>query len=519
MKKISVCLSVLLLIFAQSHGQTLILKGKIKCLNQSINSTKGAENIIVVPAFMPSRATITASEPAGYFEFNTGVPISRLQDKTVTLYVLSRCTNCTEVAKRVFISEDQDRRNKNDNKQYVTIRDWMLNTNCQKAQMAPFSADSLLGMIVRLPDQNLENVSAATALVGTPAILNLLTTITPVLGVLPNAGLFQLQTLDPGKISYGQFLLSSPMSHSANTGFNFSPSRDMSEAPFWNPSAIAFGKKPNNLSLFTNVKNNVKLGGFFKINEKISMSAGGIYTNQDERRRSVFVRLPLNDLNDTLRVDSLKMKLQEYAVFVSPVLRINDKFSVGLSLKSVWQNLNIPHKVFIGAVDETTIGTFTDSIIKNQHFDLDISATYKLSNALQLGINLMNLAGTEIYADAFVPGQSDSYNSSTRSMQNLRSVGLGVTYKWQRLNVGADVLFAENELYDAAMGVNFVPFNNALLSGGFAVKQMSYSLAFRIKNFRIAYVNDNDRMVNERRAGKSAFFNGKIYGGFIFDLN
>jgi len=105
-------------------------------------------------------------------------------------------------------------------------------------------------------------------------------------------------------------------------------------------------------------------------------------------------------------------------------------------------------------------------------------------------------------------------------MQNQRSLGLGLVYKWQRFNVGADLLLTEDEFYDAAIGVNYVPFNNALISAGFAVKQMSYSLAFRIKNFRIAYINDNDFLVNERRESKlSGFFNGQIYGGFIFDLN
>jgi len=517
MKKIAVCLSLLVLSFAYSYSQTLILKGKVKCQNQSVNSTKGAENIIVVPAFIPSHATITASEPSGYFEFNTGVPISKLQDKTVTIYVLSRCKSCNESSKRVFISEDQDRQNKNDNKQYVTIKEWLLNTNCQQAEMAPISADSLLRMVVKLPDQNLDNVSAATALVGTPAILNLLTTITPVLGVLPNDGPFQLKTLNPGKINYGKFLLSSPLYESGNTGFNFSPSRDMSEAVFWNPSAIAFSKRPNNLSLFTNARNNAKLGGFIKISENVSLGAGGIYTIQDERRKAVFEGVPPNNEGNSVNVDSLRMKLQEYAIYMSPVYKVNSKFSLGVSLKSVWQNFNIPNKLLIGDVNGTEIGTFKDSTINNQFFDIDVSATIKLANALQMGINLMNLAGTELYADAFVPG--DSYSAKNTALQNLRSVGLGLTYKWQRVNIGADVLFTEDKFYDASVGINLVPFNNALLSGGYAINQKSYSLAFRIKNFRIAYVNDNGWLDNERRSGKLSILDGKIYGGFIFDLN
>lgn len=125
----------------------------------------------------------------------------------------------------------------------------------------------------------------------------------------------------------------------------------------------------------------------------------------------------------------------------------------------------------------------------------------------------MNLAGTELYANAFVRGQAYI------PVQNQRSLGLGFVYKWQRLNVGTDLLFTKDKLYDASFGANFVPFNNVLLSAGFAVKQLSYSFAFRIKHFRIAYINDNDWMVNEKRKGKSAILNGKIYGGFIFDLN
>lgn len=513
MKRIMLCCCLIFLYYYYAECQGLIIKGKIKCMNQAPNSTKGAENVVVVPAFKPSRATVTASQPSGYFEFNTGVPVSKLQDKIVTVYVISRCANCKEITKRVFISEDQDRQNRNDTKHYVTVKDWMLSTHCQKAELVPFAADSVLNLVVKQPDQNLDKVSGATALVGTPAFLNFLTTITPVLGVLPNAGTFQLQSLDPGKIKYGNFLLASPLIHSANTGFNFSPSRDMSEAAFWNPSAITQSNKPHNVSLFTNLKNNGKLGGFYRINEKISIAAGGIFTFQDERRKSIFVRTPIFSEYDTLGVDSTKMRLKEYAVFIAPVYKVNEDLSIGITLKSIWQNFNIPDKLLIDFIDNNEIGVFTDSAIKKQHFDLDISATYKVTNAFQAGVNLMNLAGTELYSDAFVPGQA------TIPLQNQRALGLGLVYKWQRFNIGTDILFTADGLYDAAIGLNYVPFNNALLSAGIAVKQMSYSFAFRMKHFRIAYINDNGWLVNERRKGKSEILNGKIYGGFIVDLN
>ena len=124
----------------------------------------------------------------------------------------------------------------------------------------------------------------------------------------------------------------------------------------------------------------------------------------------------------------------------------------------------------------------------------------------------MNLAGTKLYADAFVPEQKSI------SFQNQRSFGLGLCYKWQRFNFGADLLFTEDDFYDAAFGVNYVPFNDALISAGIAVKQLSYSLAFRLKHFRLAYIDDNDWMVNEKRKGKSGILNGRLYGGFSFNF-
>ena len=506
MKKYFVYGCLLCLLVHNVQSQNLIIKGKIKCLNQSVNTTKGAENIVVIPAYKPSIATITASRPSGYFEFNTGVPMSRLQDKMVTVYVVSRCSECKELAKRVFISEDQDRQNRNDDKRYVTIKDWMLNTKCQQAELLPLAADSVLNLVVKQPEQNLDKASAATALVGAPTFLNFLTSIVTVVGTtgFPQNDFF-VTSISPGKINYGKSLLVSPLYQSANTGFNFSPSRDMSEAVFWNPSATALTSKVGNISLLTNVKNNIKLSGFYKINEKFSLGAGGIYTRQDEFRQ-VFFKQNLVER----REDSVQMKLKEYGVFLSPAYKINNRLSVGLSIKSTWQQFNIPDVVNVNGKGK---GKFFDIKINNQHFDVDLSATFKASPAFQVGLNLMNLAGTSLYADAFISGQNDI------PVQQQRSLGLGLLYKWQRLNVGTDLLVTEDGLYDAAIGVNYVPFNNALLSAGFAVNQKSFSAAFRMKHFRIAYIDDNDWMINERKKGKSAILDGKIYGGFIFDLN
>lgn len=507
MRKFIIPSFLLLLLYEASYSQNLIIKGRVRCMNQSIHSTKGAENIIVVPTFKPSRSAITASSPSGYFEFNTGTNLSMLQDKQVNIYIVSKCSSCKDIVKRVFVSEDQDRLNRDNSKSYVTIKKWMLEKKCNEVELPSFRADSLLNVIRKQPDEKLSELTNATAVTGAPALLNLLTTLAAA-GPIGVGGTFRATALTPGKINYGEFLFASPLFHSGNTGFNFSPYRDLSEAVFWNPAAMVNNKKLNSISLSSNVKNNAKLSGFSKLTDKFSVGGGVIFTTQDEFRTTFFNNDPDNG-NGPQRIDSVKMKSKEYAAYISPAYKINNQLSVGISIKSLWQNFTIPDSL---EVQFGEIGQFFDSTIKEQKFDVDFSILYKVSKSFQIGLNAMNLAGAKLHADAFAPDQKNI------PFQNQRAFGLGLCYKWQRFNFGADLLFTEDDFYDAALGVNYVPFNDALISAGIAFKQLSYSLAFRLKHFRLAYIDDNDWLVNEKRKGKSGILNGRLYGGFAFNF-
>ncbi len=515
MKKFIPYTAFLLLLYDVLYSQPLFIKGRVRCLNQSVNSSKGAENIIVVPTFMPSKSSMTASAPPGYFEVNTGMTLQQLQDKQVNIYIISKCNNCKETVKRIFVSEDQDRQNRDGKVSYVTVKDWKVGKNCNEIELPPGKADSLLNAVMKQPGQSLKEITNATALVGSPALLNLLTTLTSVLVPVPPAtGIFIATELFDGKINYGNFLFASAMTNTANTGFNFSPGRDMSEAVFWNPSSMTTSRTPYHISLFTNVKNNGKLSGYLKVNDKFSLGAGFIFTQQEEFRDSYFMRDPEDDFETPKIIDSLIMKLKEYGAFISSAYKINNQLSLGLSVKSIWQDFNAPNLVDIQQDVNTGVvtNTFTDRAVNKQEFDVDFSVSYKVSNSFQMGLTAMNLAGTELYADAFTPVQKSI------PFQNQRSFGLGLNYKWQRFNFGTDILFTQDDFYDASVGVNYVPFNDALISAGVALQQLSYSAAFRIKHFRIAYVNDNDYLVNEKRKGKSGILNGKIYGGFSFNF-
>ncbi len=506
MKNLIICLCILSFPGVSLKAQSLILKGSIRCVVQSPNTTKGAENVVVFPNFNPQKATRTASRPSGYFEINTGVPFSTLEDKVVTMHAISKCKDCEKMTRDVYITEDKDRQNKTDNNTYCTIKDWLLTTNCKQAEMKPHSTDSILKLAIKQSPQDLEKVSGATALVGSPTLLNFLTSAASVLAPTGPVGLYSLRSFEPGKISYGHFLFASPLSNSDNKGFNYAPNRLMSEAVFWNPSAMALNRKSGSIGLLTNVKNNFKLSGYHKLSPNIALGGGFIFTKQDEFRNISFAL----DGGFVKKIDSIEMNLKEYTGFISIGYRVQNNFSLGLSIKSIWQDFNVPVSLFLD--NNNNVADFLDDRVTNQKLDIDLSASYKFHNALQIGLNIFNLAGSQINNDAFVTDSIDNY-------QNQRSIGLGLLYKWQRFNFGTDLLFANGGLYDIAFGVNYVPFNNALLSAGIAVKQLSYSLSFKIKYFRIAYINDNDFLINEKNKGKSAIFNGYIYGGFVFDLN
>jgi hypothetical protein len=505
MSRLFILLFFILIAFSAS-AQSLVLKGRVRCVNQHVNSTRGAENIVIVPTFIPVKSTVTGSAPPGYFEINTGILYEDLEDKQVHLYIISKCTQCRQIAKRVFISEDRDKKRSDQQKVYVTVRDWKLDGTCIDAELSAYKADSLLAVVVKQPAVNVKDLSAATAVVGAPPLMNLLTTLAAVPAVTA-IGELKANSMAEGKISYGHFLFSSPLSLSNNTGFNFSPARNLSEATFWNPSAIVHSPQPHSVSLFTNARNNLKIGGYVGLTSTIALGAAVIYTKQSETR-SIAYGLDFDP--DIIQDDNVqhRMTLDEYAVFLAPSFKINDKFSAAITGKLIAQQFNAPD--LLHRTDGARDPVFEDSTVRNRNFDLDVSFSYKVNGSLQVGLNLMNLAGTELFADAFTVFEKKL------EFNKLRSAGLGLTYKWRRFHFGSDILFTQDGFYDASVGVNYIPFNYALISAGVAIKQLSYSAAFQLKNFRISYVNDNKALFYEARTSKISFFDGRLYTGFTF---
>jgi hypothetical protein len=497
-----------------SFSQEVIIKGTLRCLNNRIaTSTRGAINIVIIPSFNPEASVATTTTPQGFFQINTGWNAGELKDKEVTLYIITKCSSCKQI-QRVFISEDLDKRNTDPTKLYVTVKNWKVLEDCEKIELPDILSEQLLDSAHRLPAQDITGKAPGSPALSPFSFINLFTKLAKI-AVVQNFGLFKVTDIQPAKVKYGIFLHSSPMTNTDNTGFNFAPSRNLSEAVFWNASAIANSGKPNNVSLLANFKNNIKLSGYQQITPQFYVGLGGIYTKQDQISQLQIIGIGASNEGNIIDGVSHPENLQEFAAFLAPVYKINNRASVGVTVKSIWQQFNNPDLVALeqsGGSDNATYNFYRDDSIRKQSFDVDVSFSYKITNFLQAGISVMNVAGTKLYAGEFVP------DSSNQSYINQRAYGLGLCYKRGRLNVGADLLMTDNDFYDASLGVNYVPFNNGLIAAGYAFKQQSFSLSFRLKNFKIGYIYDNGLVVNDLKRAKSKVFDGKIYSGFVFDF-
>ncbi len=501
--------AVLLLVCSSAaFSQQVIIKGTIRCVNTDVNSSRGATNIVIVPSFNPAASVATTTTPQGFFQINTGWNAGELKDKTVSLYIITKCKTCKPV-ERIFVSEDLDKKNTDPNKIFVTVKGWKILQNCREAELADLLSAKMLDSARRLPAETVDGRAPGSPALMPVSFLNLFSKLLNVAAAGGNFGLFQALTIFPGKIKYGNFLFSSPMINTDNTGFNFAGSRNLSEAVFWNAAAIAQTAKPYHISFLSNFKNNIKLSGFQKITNNFYLGVGGIYTEQDEFRNILFAKT--SNANNNIPLFH-KEKLREFAVFAAPVYKINNRMAAGITVKSVWQQFNNPYLADIQKDDNNTLyNFFQDDSVRRQHIDADFSFNYKITRFLQAGISVMNVAGTKLYADMFV-------KAAEKKFVQQRSYGAGLCYKNKRFNAGADVLVTDNKFYDASIGINYVPFNDGLLAAGFTFKQKSFSVAAQLKHFKIAFINDNNLVINDTKKPGSNIFNGKIYTGFVFNF-
>ena len=505
--------SILLILFftiVASHSllcQQLRIEGRVRCSNDATNlSTRGAENVVVEPVLLPQCAVTTRSDPPGYFTIAIQ-QWRKLLDQTVRFYILTNCKSCVIQTYSVFVSEDNL---KKENGYYrLNLGTKIIRQQCVFLEMSAKKTDSVVARLRRDTAQ----VNRVAAWVAAPSLLNLFVGLPLSIAAakkMKDSTSTKLVPIKDASIQHallGRALLYSAFMNSANAGFNFSPLRDFSEAVYWNPSSIFSSNANGNLSLSTDWRRQVKLAGMIKLNNSIAIGGGVIYSVQEEQRAVSFADSTTN----------VAFGSRDLAVFLPIALRLTNKVSVSLTGKFVQQSLQNPNAV-LQTIYYSKIKDVWDSVQTNYNlqsartyrrfFNIDISASYRISSSFQAGASLMNLFNSSLQTNY---GMLDS----PIKYLNQFSVGVGISYRHSRFNLGGDVFYNNGQVINVSFGASVVPFNKGLVQLAYSTMTGQPSLTLRYAHFKLSYFNSD---------GYYTAFTGQkqlhpyLYGGCSFDL-
>jgi hypothetical protein len=497
-------LFICLFCFLEVHTQPLQLKGRIRCSNDTNNfSTRGAENILVVPTAIPSKSVPTSSDPPGFFLINTNVQKEILYDKAIKLYIITNCKTCKKESYTKFISIDQI--TYENGIPQVNLKTKYIKMLCDSTEFSPQAIDTFNFDIISSGDQDIKK----TGWVASPALLNVLGFIPLPAMEIPQPDTIIVDTIPmeqipPSNISFGKLLLNSTFMNSSTAGFNFSPSRNYSEAPFWNPASINLCEKKANISVSTNWRNQLKIASFLKFNNNFGTSIGFLNSYQSER--STFESDP--DKEMYMDYSESFFKLNEYAIFIGASYKILKSASIGLTCKYISQKLRIPQELersryFEDEILQSTKYGVIHNLYKDACFDFDLSIAYSFNNTLNIGLNLMNLTNSSLIGGSFLANEDIP-------KINLFSIGAGISYKYQRFNFGTDILYHDQKIYNVSFGLNYVPFNMSLIEISYSPIFRVHSLSFKYRNFKISYINNQGNLVSRK-----VWFGPYLYSGFV----
>ncbi len=307
--------------------------------------------------------------------------------------------------------------------------------------------------------------------------------------------------LSTSQINSGEFL-SYPFSAStASPGFAFSPTMNYARSIFSNPAAMnrTSGGESQVLTNFNdqlNVSLLVPLGNSFRI------GLGYAWYQQTEHRNVFEKAFSVNHEN--------ALETVEQAYFVATSVRLHSQLSLGLTAKYISQSSEIPIVFAETVVDSNNlvgvrVGASQDRI-DSGYYDIDIGAHFEIVPGLNMGLSLLNLAGTKLLAKdnyAILDNHFISYAYPDPFPQNettLRALGLGFSYQRGKVHYGSDLQINEDGEGSFSLGFLYQPFSTATFSVGYASEHDSFIASMQYSFVSYAF-NKNDVFGNSHLAG------------------
>jgi len=335
--------------------------------------------------------------------------------------------------------------------------------------------------------------AVATTTSGLVSIANKLRQVLGIRKTLELTGFPSPQPLDPtfsnSQIKIGDFL-SYPFSvMSENLGFGFSPAKNFEQTLFMNSAALV-GAPSGQMFLTTNFSDQLQSSLLFPLSEQFAIALGYLMLrNQEERTIS---DSSIGPFFDTSRYETV-----EQAFFVGAAIKVSHQISVGITGKYISQSTEIP---WISR--ETFPSTASDSVsivetvafqkkMNSSNLDFDLSAYYSLTHNFNLGISLMNIAGTRLLDEGNYGFSDDGGQMQTDFRTVIRTLGMGLSYNNSKISLGNEVQIDKDGNLSMAMGLNYVPFSDSSIRIGFSSEYDTRSFAANFKHLGYTFNTNN----------------------------
>jgi hypothetical protein len=457
------------------------IRGTVVCLESEDIAGRPASNILIVPHNFPEKSYLTNDD--GLYAISVS---GRLINRNVILHYRNSIKDLM-APHRFFISKDRIE------KGICILPTVELDYPCEMSEEPYLTMRSELYQFQQHPEEKLQILEKGLAGAGGIGVLTLASLI-PFVGVGAGGGggsgghsdgggdvpIFQelnIQEISKKEVADGRFISYGLFALSENMGFNYTPQRDLTEAVFWNPSAIA-NAYHSQITALSNLKGIHKFSGAFTIGDRFGLGMGYLVQKRREEREA--------QLEDGAILNN-KFETHDEGLFASASIGFPSyferPFSLGLTLKRISQRIEVPNRfVTQASIDGEVISTDWGKHTKQRDiYDIDISATLEATNALTFGAVLVSALDQKM-------------ENESGDDVGMRMYGVGASFQRKRYQVGVDMTLPENPDNNGIVfgfGINVIPFNNVQVHCGYTTEYRSFSSGIRLWYFSYTYSNND----------------------------
>ncbi|ALP53283.1 hypothetical protein Tel_09005 [Candidatus Tenderia electrophaga] len=465
MECLALWLLLALMVCSHASAREIRLQGTVTCKEQGDVGARPAQAVLVVPRQFVSQARL--SDDQGLYVFD--LPAARIIDQATTLHFRNAGQEIGQRTEQIWESElrrFQDR--------YVYFPDTAeVEVPCKVAEDTPQVMQQQLALFSQQTEQARVLLDSSAAAGGATVLASLPSVAGAAAGgpALPG-GVFSVVGLSPSDAVAGRLSSIALSAKTTAPGFAFAPTRNITDASFWNAAALALSLR-RGVNVASDFDEFSRLSLAAGVGDRYGLGIGVIKLKQEDRRTATL---------DIGTPHTRSFRFSETGVYLSGAARLNrdaDRpLAIGITLKHMSQELDLARlgdQVTNLGPDDPTWDYNSVYVSKN---DMDVSLNYRVNQHANIGLALMSLLNRKL-------------TDGDGNERDQRAVGLGISIMQGRTHYGVDLIHREVEGSDIALGVNTVPFAHGHISAGYDSTYNNYSVGFGYYWFRYSYSDDD----------------------------